>query len=69
MRGRKLVGPEKVAANKAVDNLNVKMVGYVKQELHDDTDGNDEISTWPVETYNYVGDCIDDDKDENYDET
>eukprot|EP00959_Pyramimonas_sp_CCMP1952_P389507 8162002-Pyramimonas_sp.AAC.1 len=31
-RGRKLVGPEKVAANKEVDKLNAKMAKYVKQE-------------------------------------
>eukprot|EP00959_Pyramimonas_sp_CCMP1952_P240907 5034955-Pyramimonas_sp.AAC.1 len=54
MRGQKLVGPEKVAANREVDDLNAKMAKYVKQELYDNTDGNDEIFTWPVETYNYV---------------
>eukprot|EP00959_Pyramimonas_sp_CCMP1952_P247158 5166220-Pyramimonas_sp.AAC.1 len=27
------------------------------------------ISTWPVETHNYVDECFYDDKDENYDET
>eukprot|EP00959_Pyramimonas_sp_CCMP1952_P217347 4545855-Pyramimonas_sp.AAC.1 len=32
MRGRKLVGPEKVAANKEVDNLNEKMAKCFKQE-------------------------------------
>eukprot|EP00959_Pyramimonas_sp_CCMP1952_P106026 2216799-Pyramimonas_sp.AAC.1 len=69
MRGRKLLGPEKVAANKEVDDLNAKMAKYVKQELYDDTDGDDEISTWPVETCNYVGECFFNDEGENYDET
>ena len=70
IRGRKLVGPEKVAANKEVDDLNAKMAKYVKQELYDNTDDNDEeISTWPVETYNYVDECFYDEKDEAQDET
>eukprot|EP00959_Pyramimonas_sp_CCMP1952_P013184 278403-Pyramimonas_sp.AAC.1 len=55
IRGRKLVGPEKVAANKEVDELNAKTAKYVKQELCDDAGKDDEeISTWLVETYNYV---------------
>eukprot|EP00959_Pyramimonas_sp_CCMP1952_P191200 3998089-Pyramimonas_sp.AAC.1 len=49
MRGRKLPGPEKAATNKEVDDLIANLAEYVKQELYDDTDGNDEISTWPVE--------------------
>eukprot|EP00959_Pyramimonas_sp_CCMP1952_P253592 5298334-Pyramimonas_sp.AAC.1 len=69
MRGRTLGGPEKVAANKEVDDLRAKMDKYVKQELYDDTDGNDEISTWPVEADNYVDECFYDDKGENDDET
>eukprot|EP00959_Pyramimonas_sp_CCMP1952_P137652 2880897-Pyramimonas_sp.AAC.1 len=65
MRGRKLVGPEKVAANKEVEELNAKMAKYVKQELCDDAgECDEEISTWPVETYNYVDECFCDDKDE-----
>eukprot|EP00959_Pyramimonas_sp_CCMP1952_P226825 4742507-Pyramimonas_sp.AAC.1 len=63
MRGRKLVGPEKVVAYKEVDDLNAKMAKYVKQELEGDIDGNDEISTWPVETYNYVDESFYDDKE------
>eukprot|EP00959_Pyramimonas_sp_CCMP1952_P001955 40147-Pyramimonas_sp.AAC.1 len=48
IRGRNLVGPEKVAANKEVDELNAKMAKYVRQELCDDTGKDDEeISTWP----------------------
>eukprot|EP00959_Pyramimonas_sp_CCMP1952_P473841 9502433-Pyramimonas_sp.AAC.1 len=69
IRGRKLVGPEKLAANKEVDDLNAKIAKCVKQELHDDTDVNGEIPTWPEETHNYVGECFYDDKGEKYDET
>eukprot|EP00959_Pyramimonas_sp_CCMP1952_P248937 5203818-Pyramimonas_sp.AAC.1 len=69
MRGRKLVVPEKVAANKEVDEMNAKMAKCVKQELRDDTGKDDEeISTWPVKTYTYVDECFYDDKDEVQDE-
>eukprot|EP00959_Pyramimonas_sp_CCMP1952_P434236 9092931-Pyramimonas_sp.AAC.1 len=45
------------------------MAKYVKQELCDDTGKDDEdISTWPVETCNYVDECFYDDKDEVQDE-
>eukprot|EP00959_Pyramimonas_sp_CCMP1952_P118900 2485835-Pyramimonas_sp.AAC.1 len=45
------------------------MAKYVKQELYDDTGKDDEeISTWLVETYNYVDECFSDDKDEDQDE-
>ena len=59
-----------MAANKEVDDLNAKMAKYVKQELYDDTKaGDEEISTWPVETYNYVGECFYDDIDKDKYET